>query len=91
MDLCSSYEERIEKRLKTDGEIAYERAMRSFLGQKLPYREDCIKRTIVGICLGTQEKDACDCEGDRTKCSFYREVREKALKEQSEGSHERNG
>lgn len=35
----------------------------------------------VGICWGTKEEDRCDCGGDRTKCDFYPEVREKAMKE----------
>lgn len=29
-------------------------------------------------CLGTKEMDACSCGGDRSKCDFYSEVREKA-------------
>lgn len=32
-------------------------------------------------CNGTREQDICSCGGDRTKCDFYPEVREKALKE----------
>lgn len=32
-------------------------------------------------CNGTREQDICSCDGDRTKCDFYPEVREKALKE----------
>lgn len=32
----------------------------------------------VPRCWGTKEKDACDCDGDRSKCSFYKSVREKA-------------
>lgn len=26
-----------------------------------------------GTCMGTKEKEPCACEGDRTKCDFYRE------------------
>lgn len=37
---------------------------------------------IVSKCNGTRERDECSCGGDRTKCDFYPEVREKALKEQ---------
>lgn len=33
------------------------------------------------ICNGTRERDECSCGGDRTKCDFYPEVREKAKKE----------
>ena len=36
----------------------------------------------VGFCNGTKEQDECSCGGDRTKCDFYPEVREKALNEQ---------
>lgn len=35
----------------------------------------------VGVCWGTKERDECFCGGDRTKCDFYPEVREKAKKE----------
>lgn len=38
-----------------------------------------IKHNIdVGVCYGTKEREECDCGGDRTKCDFYPEVREKA-------------
>ena len=36
----------------------------------------------VGFCNGTKEQEECSCGGDRTKCSFYPEVREKALNKQ---------
>lgn len=32
-------------------------------------------------CYGTKERDMCSCGGDRTKCDFYPDVREKALAE----------
>lgn len=35
----------------------------------------------IGVCWGTRECDECNCGGDRTKCDFYPELREKALKE----------
>lgn len=35
----------------------------------------------VGVCWGTKEMDQCSCNGDRTKCDFYPEIREKAYKE----------
>ena len=38
-------------------------------------------RSIKYECWGTRERDECSCGGDRTKCDFYPEVREKALKE----------
>ena len=36
----------------------------------------------VGVCYGTKEKDVCDCDGDRSKCSFYESVREKAAEKE---------
>lgn len=38
--------------------------------------------TIYGVCWGTKEEDICSCKGDRTKCDFYDNVRNKAKKEQ---------
>lgn len=37
--------------------------------------------TIYGVCWGTKEKDRCNCKGDRTKCDFYANVRNKAKEE----------
>lgn len=37
--------------------------------------------TLVARCYGTKECDICACGGDRTKCDFYPEAREEALKE----------
>ena len=34
----------------------------------------------VGVCWGTKEMDECSCNGDKTKCNFYSEVREKAMR-----------
>lgn len=34
-----------------------------------------------GYCTGTKELDECYCSGNRTKCDFYLDVREKAIKE----------
>lgn len=31
-------------------------------------------------CNGTREQDICSCDGDRAKCNFYPEIREKAQK-----------
>lgn len=36
----------------------------------------------IGVCWGTKECEECSCGGDETKCDFYPEVRQKALKEQ---------
>ena len=32
-------------------------------------------------CAGTKEQDECSCGGDRTKCDFYPDIREKAIEE----------
>lgn len=40
----------------------------------------------VGVCWGTKEIDECSCGGDRTKCDFYPEVKEKAIREQKESN-----
>ena len=42
--------------------------------------EPIIHRITAGVCWGTKEIDECSCGGDRTKCDFYPEVREKAKK-----------
>lgn len=42
---------------------------------------DDLKGSIKHECWGTRERDICSCGGDRTKCDFYPEVREKALSE----------
>jgi hypothetical protein len=44
-----------------------------------PITGDPIGRNVdVGVCWGTKERDECSCNGDRSKCDFYPEVREKA-------------
>lgn len=37
----------------------------------------------VPRCLGTKERDACDCDGDRSRCSFYERVRAEAAEEKN--------
>ena len=32
-----------------------------------------------GYCVGTKNLEYCDCQGDRSKCDFYAEVRAKAI------------
>ena len=44
-------------------------------GDPIPYTKQ------KGVCWGTREQDECWCDGDRTKCDFYPDVIEKALKE----------
>lgn len=41
------------------------------------------KDTFVPVCNGRLERDQCNCGGDRCKCDFYPEIREKACKERS--------
>lgn len=36
------------------------------------------RKWVDAECLGTREREACSCGGDRTKCDFYPEIREKA-------------
>ena len=48
----------------------------------IKYKDDCIPfMAHDGVCWGTREQDICSCGGDRTKCDFYPEVRERALEE----------
>lgn len=42
--------------------------------------DEVIRKTVC-VCNGTKEQDVCSCGGDRAKCDFYPEVRNKALKE----------
>ena len=44
----------------------------------------------VGVCYGTKEKDVCNCDGDRSKCSFYESVREKATEKEKNLSTNKN-
>ena len=41
-------------------------------------REPIKHNTTVGVCWGTSEIDECNCGGDKTKCDFYSEIKEKA-------------
>jgi hypothetical protein len=42
--------------------------------------DEVIRKTVC-VCNGTKEQDVCSCGGDRAKCDFYPQVRNKALKE----------
>ena len=44
----------------------------------------------VPRCWGTKEKDVCDCDGDRSKCSFYERVRAEAAEEKKNLSTTKN-
>lgn len=44
----------------------------------------------VPRCLGTKEKDVCDCGGDKLKCNFYERVRAEAAEEKKSLSTNKN-
>ena len=44
----------------------------------------------VPRCWGTKEKDVCNCDGDRSKCSFYESVRAKAAEKEKSLSTNKN-
>ena len=44
----------------------------------------------VPRCLGTREKDVCCCDGNRSQCSFYGSIREKAAEEKKSLSTTQN-
>lgn len=44
----------------------------------------------VGSCWGTQERDACSCGGDKSKCDFYPSVREEGKKPVTHGDRIRS-
>lgn len=44
----------------------------------------------VPRCLGTKEKDVCDCGGDKSKCNFYERVRAEATEEKRNLSTTKN-
>ena len=44
----------------------------------------------VPRCLGTKEKDVCDCGGDKLKCNFYERVRAEAAEEKKNLSTTKN-
>ena len=52
-------------------------------GERFEYNSIIMKGVMnpYNYCNGTKERDECSCGGDRTKCDFYPEVREKAKKE----------
>lgn len=52
----------------------------NFFGVKQP--------RIIHRCLGTKECDECSCGGNRAKCDFYPEIREKAQNEVSSETSE---
>lgn len=36
----------------------------------------------VNVCWGTKEREACECDGDRSKCDFYENIRAEASAKQ---------
>lgn len=37
----------------------------------------------VAVCAGTRELDRCNCKGDRKMCTFYPEIRDRAINEET--------
>lgn len=70
MKQCNCYRTRTERRYFSDYDKGYAAAQ----GKLLPEYEDIYE----GICLGTKEVDYCNCDGDRSKCDFYENVRQEA-------------
>ena len=70
MKQCNCYRTRTERRYFSDYDKGYAAAQ----GKLLPDYEDICE----GICLGTKEADYCNCDGDRSKCNFYENVRQEA-------------
>ena len=68
MSKCECYRTRTERRYFSDYEKGYAAAQ----GRLLPDYEDICK----GVCFGTKEVDHCSCDGDRSKCDFYENVRQ---------------
>ena len=68
MNKCECYRIRTERRYFSDYEKGYAAAQ----GKLLPDYEDIRK----GACFGTKEVDYCSCDGDRSKCDFYENVRQ---------------
>ncbi len=70
MNKCNCYRTRTERRYFSD----YDKGCAAAQGKLLPDYEDICE----GICLGTKEVDYCNCDGDRSKCDFYENVRQDA-------------
>ena len=45
------------------------------------YTPNSPKIVLRSRCFGTREREECTCGGDHSKCDFYPEIREEALKE----------
>ena len=83
MNKCDCYQFEIKRRYlsnidKITYTLATERLAPEYIDEK------------VSVCYGTKEKDVCDCDGDRSKCSFYESVREKAAEEKKNLSTTKN-
>ena len=47
-----------------------------------PLNGEPVTRNItVGVCWGTKEMEECSCDGDKSKCNFYPELRAEATKQ----------
>lgn len=67
---CSSYHIRKRNKYLDPNTIAY-------ITGKWPANNGVIKEEY-GVCYGTKECEQCSCGGDRTRCDFYLDMREKA-------------
>lgn len=70
MNKCDCYHTRTKTTYLDPASIAH-------ITGKWPKNNGVIEKE-VGECWGTKEREECSCGGDRTRCDFYPEVREKA-------------
>lgn len=67
---CDSYHTRTKTEYLDPATVAY-------ITGKWPENNGKIE-SEVGVCWGTKEQDTCNCGGDKSKCDFYENVRNKA-------------
>lgn len=72
MESCDSY------RLRVKPEYSYD----SVYGHRIAQYD-----RYIGYCNATRERDECNCDGDRSKCTFYPEVRKSAFSENAAKVH----
>ena len=78
MNKCDCYRTRTERRYFSD----YDKGCAAAQGKLLPDYED----VCSGVCVATKEIDRCSCDGDRSKCDFYENVRQEARAEDQRSS-----
>ena len=54
----------------------YEKPYKRPVYGKYTGRIEYYEEQMIGYCYGTKECEQCDCNGDKSKCTFYAEVRE---------------